>query len=143
MNVKPSSSQSRLHQSAVDVIKKSNPFRELDLYHHQQIDIKYFGPKYGIHNNQDYCDIVDVYNLLNPHGWLEEKKYWTDYGFANDLIWVKLMLRRHGSESPAFNRTRNFRKYLKSHSFAYNISTVIPFLPNYFFLGGVNHICKN
>lgn len=133
------------YDSSMEVLRKSNPFRELGLYYHQDISLKYFTTKnFGIPENQNYCDVVDVYNLLDSERWLKERIYFTEYGFANTLLYVKHMLRRHGIETPSFDKRRALKKYFKTHYFPYNISTVIPFFQDYFYLGGqgINHLCK-
>ena len=64
--------------------KENNPFYILGAY--PEIKLKYLKASYdktnyGLFNDEDYCQIVDYYNLAHPENMFEQMNVFADYGF--------------------------------------------------------------
>ena len=77
--------------------ESDNPFRILDLYEHHdfQTDPDFYndprGPflnnRYNIFTRDpEYCDSVDLYNMVNTSNWLDHRYYYSTHPFGKDLI---------------------------------------------------------
>jgi len=70
------------------VLRWSNPFFLLGAY--PRVDLKYFNSypdgkpyyekhNYGLINDPDYCEIVDLFNLAHPENMFDQMNFFTDY----------------------------------------------------------------
>lgn len=85
-----------------NVLRYSNPFYLLGAYPNVTLD--YFNSypdgrpfynrkNYGLHNDADYCEMVDFYNLAHPENMFKRKNFFTDYaknGLARTLTMRKI-----------------------------------------------------
>lgn len=151
-NKKPSFSEDALYNLAARIITTVNPFRKLGLYDKQGISSAYFAkdtkgfsfPKASIPKNPYYCDIVDMYHMMNPSLWLDHKSLFTDYGDKNGLWGARTWLKEYGEVSPKFRRIKELKKYHAKNWFPYNVSSIISFYPQYYIMGdlGLNYLCN-
>jgi len=70
------------------VMRLSNPLFLLGAY--PNVSLEYFNsypdgrpfyerPNYGLHNDPDYCELADMYNLAHPENMFKRKTFFTDY----------------------------------------------------------------
>lgn len=107
------------------VLRYSNPFYLLGAYPNVTLD--YFNSypdgrpfynkmNYGLYNDNDYCELVDFYNLAHPENMFKRRNFFTDYAKKNGLARM-LVMRKIG-----FDLSSKISKYMprplfKSRSF--------------------------
>ena len=85
-----------------NALRVSNPFNIMGAY--PEITLEYFNSypagrpfynkwNYGLYNDDDYCELVDFYNLAHPENMFTRRNFFTDYaknGLARDMVMRKI-----------------------------------------------------
>jgi len=118
------------------VMRLSNPLFLLGAY--PNVSLEYFNsypdgrpfyerPNYGLHNDADYCELTDLYNLAHPENMFKRKTFFTDYA-KNGLARQDVMRKIGYDLSPKVS------KYMPKFMFktvkCYGFSCLISYIEN-------------
>jgi len=79
------------------VLRASNPFYLLGAY--PEVTLDYFNSypdgrpfyerkNYGLHNDEDYCELADLYNLAHPENMFRLRNFFTDYAKNGNFSFI-------------------------------------------------------
>jgi len=116
------------------VLRWSNPFFLLGAY--PRIGNEYFNSypdgrpyyekfNYGVINDNDYCELVDFYNLAHPENMFESMNFFTDYSRTG--LTRSLVIRKVGIDT-----MRQVSRYMKKSDFNSAQYHLSPMITNYF-----------
>jgi len=116
------------------VLRWSNPFFLLGAY--PRIGNEYFNSypdgrpyyhryNYGLINDDDYCEIVDFYNLAHPENMFESKNFFTDYSRTG--LTRSNVIRKIGVDT-----MRQISRYMEREDFRSYQYHLTPIITNYF-----------
>jgi len=116
------------------VLRGSNPFFLLGAY--PTVEKKYFNSypdgrpyysryNYGVINDNDYCEVVDFYNLAHPENMFEQMNFFTDYA-KNGLV-RRDVIKKIGSD-----KMNEVSKYMDKKDFNSAKYHLNPTITNYF-----------